>query len=241
MRFLLIALLLAQFPPVVRVYPPDGIGDGSGFTPIPPASTLTSGLVSCWKLDEATGLTRVDSCGSADLDEGGTTDVTVVTGIDGNGIVIPSGNPSSCLSRAVVDLGTAYTINIWVDNWTSSVAMLNGQVQIGYGLGSFQARNIAQGGDATCSAPHTADGDYHMMTMWYDAAGDSKIHCSVDAGTEYVAVDPYTQGAYSGILYVGGSGCAFQFGKDGVDELTMWDRPLTAAERTELLTAFVPY
>ena len=247
-RFLLLALLLAPLlvaaqEPCGTVFPPDACDTAvSGVSPVPDPPLSTA--VACWNLDEAANVTRVDSCGSADLTDA-SSNTGVVAGINNNGVVVNFG-ANNCLTNATpIPMGNEWTVNLWIDNLgDNSAALVNGQFQLRGALNAFfSVSNIfsisGQPAGTSCT-PSTTIGGFHMFTAWLHPS-DGKIHCAIDNGPEVVAGTAVVMPTISGALTVGNNGCSFGFGPSGTDELSFWDRALSYNQRQELLTTFAPF
>lgn len=245
------AMAVAQEATVDKdeVYPVEG---GQAVVGVTPSLPQLLDAIHCWNLNEVAGATRVDSCGTNDLDEGTGNNVITQTARDGNGV---RGNfsPASCLQGSPVNLGSEWTITFWFrtdilgsDNFSNIVNGDTGGIQtIVSTLGTPTIKMTVQGGATQCSVPNTAFGPevhslFSLFSGWRSAA-DGKLYCNVNNGPVSVSsVAIATSFTPTGNFYASGVGCSFPFGID-TDEITIFDRAISDPEREALLTTFAPF
>lgn len=211
---------------------------------------LLDGLISYWKLDEASG-TRVDShTGGNDLTDNNT--VTQVAGKISNAGQFTLAN-SEHLSRADnISLSTGdidFTIAGWVYLDTKPGEMgLFGKYTIGgnqreylvsYESGGDRFRfYISNNGTATTTidannlgSPST--GTWYYIVAWHDATANT-INIQVNNGT--VNSTAHTTGAFdsSSSFNIGAIGDPLLYHNGRVDEVGFWKKVLTSDERTQL-------
>jgi hypothetical protein len=212
-----------------------------GVRPAGARSSLLTGLVSYWKLDETSG-TRTDSAGGGnDLTDNNT--VAGSAGKIGNAADFIAAN-TEFLSRpgassVNLDGGASdYTYSAWIKTTTVATQYIFGKSApadhafyinspgiLRFEIASFYKEAIA--------AAAVNDGNWHHVVCWNDVTTNI-CHLAVDNGTVqnsaalagYVtAVSPFTVGSNNaGTANFDGS----------VDELGRWSRLLTATERTSL-------
>ncbi len=207
------------------------------------------GLVSHWKLDEGTGLTAFDSAGANDgVLEGGATWAAGLIGgalgLDGvnDRVVIPS-DPS-------LNMGSAFSISMWIYRnrqtgsyerlFSRSIQSAPGSPDFDYYL-QIHGDNVIVGVGSTGTSGHLVGGTV-LTNRWHHVVGIK--HPSNPVGFEiYVdgvrAAHGITQGimnacrdmpwnAYIG--WLGSDGDSF-YGFDGrIDDVRLYNRPLTATE-----------
>lgn len=208
-------------------------------------SSLLTGLVSFWKLDEASG-TRNDSVGSNHLTDNNT--VTQNTGKIGNAAEFVSGNSEYLSIADNSDLSTGdidFTIAFWV--YPSIVDAYQGYVEKGAGgareyLVYFDAPVtqfslvVQNSNEVHASSFGTPSANtWYFIVAWHDSVNNT-INIQVNNG----AVDSQS---YSGGV-TDGSGM-FQVGRISnpiyctarIDAMGFWKKVLSAGERTELYNA----
>lgn len=200
-------------------------------------SSLLTGLVHYWTLDEASG-TRADSVGGATLTDNNT--VTSTTGVHGSAASVISGN-SEYLSVTSFSLPSTPTVSFWFKGTDSN--SFSGLFSLGaFGNSTFTAFKDSGAGAirftisngsgqvAVASASGKWDGAFHHVVAWVSA--DAKAHLVVDG------VESVSAGALTGTLFVGPA--TLQIGRQidnltgVVDEVAVWSRVLTPDERATL-------
>lgn len=211
---------------------------------------LTDGLVCYWRMEEASG-TRVDQVSGRDLTDNNT--VTSNTGRQGNAAQFTRANSEYLSSVSHADLSpgdTDFTLQAWVylDSKPSGSQMrIIDKYQTGlkeYTLLYYQSGDrfefVVSADGSSDSQYKDADtfgapslGTWYLIHAWHDSV-NNQIGISVNAGTADTA-------AHSGGIYQGAA--PFEIGRnltngfywDGrIDEVALWSRVLTGAERTEL-------
>ena len=218
-------------------------------------STLLTGLVSYWNLDESSDgsvpVTREDSVGANDLTDNNTT--ASAAGQNGAAASFVSVN-SEYLSLASPPALTSISISMWWDyvgDGGVQAAIFN---DVGggadreyaiYAVGNniyFEA--YPSGGQTFSTSSGLTNGWHHIYVEYDESVGKSVFYLDNVRGTDGVVsggpinatAQPLTIGAKDG----GG------YAADGqIDEVAIWSRVLTEAERTCLYNAgtgnFYPY
>ncbi len=218
------------------------------------SSPLMNGLVAYYKLDEGTGVTRVDSTGRGN-------DLNQFTGTPGNAGGVVQGNSIRTIRASIQDVhrastpdltmgSTDFTITCWV--WFDSVA------SAGTGRTIFSKDNptteyiLTQEFNAPASQKFAfaistngssnnvvvvASMSAAVITRWYFVAvtftlATKTITIQVDGGAVTSTVGPADVFVGSSSFYVGTiHGINDTWGHDGrVDELAIWKRKLTTDE-----------
>jgi hypothetical protein len=209
------------------------------FIPSSGSSTLLNNLLAYWKLDETSG-TRIDSHGSNNLIDNNT--VGSATGKIGNAASFVAAN-SEYLSVNSSQLSFAgdFTISVW--NKPTSVVGTSASyvlskddttnreyhIQLLSSNYNFQVWNGAT--KYLMSLPATSGVWQHLM-MWYDSVAGT-LYASVNNGTPATGAVPGINTTSAPFL-VGVRG-DFKGYYDGlIDEVGIWTRLLTTAERTQL-------
>ena len=224
----------------------------------PPSFDLLSGLVSYWKLDEASG-TRVDSHSTNDLTDNNT--VTSVAGKIGNAAEFEADN-SEFLSHATngdLEAGDIdYTIACWVflesktnpylGFVTKDSLTANGrQYYLFYASSSDRfVFGTANGGGAgldqinEVSASNFGSpslGVWYYLVAWHDSSANT-TNIQVNNGTVNSLTDiytPTTAPSLANFLIGGFDNAGSRLPMDGlIDEVGFWKRRLIPAERTAL-------
>jgi len=214
------------------------------------ADTLNSGLIAYWKLDEASG-TRVDSepTGTAqDLTDNNT--VTSATGRISNGAFFTSAN-SEYLSHAdSADLSTTRMVAAWVKATTLTAGMV---IVLYWSVSPSQQRSwrlwwdsstgkfkyeVSGDGIVSTSIQATTFGTpvtnvLYFVAGWIDTTGNT-LNISINNGT--VNSVAYSSGILNSTATfdIGARGAASDFWNGLIDEVGVWNRPLTAIELTRL-------
>lgn len=227
---------------------PDGQGTGgysvSGGVAL---STLVTGLVAYWSLDETSG-TRYDSVGSSDLTDNNT--VGSDTGKNGNAASFVAAN-SEKLSVADSantvwgEDGNGVTVSMWVK--PTRQAGLEPLFVRNSGTRNFELFD-AQTGSGVYFFVQTDEGDmraqstekalnqfYHVVAWFYPT--DKKTYLSIDNGTPTTCVSAQSSTslpAAAGDVAIGGWAITGDFFEGLIDEVAIWSRVLTSDERAEL-------
>lgn len=217
------------------------------------SSTLNSGLIAYWKLDEASGnATDSETTGTAqDLTDNAT--VTSAAGKIGTARQFTSAS-SEWLSRTDgADLSTGnidYTVAAWVYLDTKGavrdiIGKWNSVGQREYILlynntgdrfeffvsGNGTSGQVTVVGASTFGSPSTAT--WYLVIAWHDSVND-QIGISVDAGAADTAA--HTTGSFDSTTTFGigyrAEGTSYMNGR--IDEAGFWKKVLTSGERTEL-------
>lgn len=216
---------------------------GAGVSPL-----LTS-LVAYWKLDEASGA-RADSAGSSNLSDVNT--VTQAVGKVANAAQFTAAN-SECLniaSNAALSMGDIdFTIALWVyfdalgadralvAKYNSFGTTRDYMVKFITGSNRFQFIVSPDGSaDATVSAnsfgaPTTAT--WYFIVAWHNATANT-INIQINDGTVDSAAHATGVFASSAAFRLGARADGIQFHDGRLDEVGIWKRVLTSAERTAL-------
>ena len=217
-----------------------------------PAGLLT-GLVSYWNLDEQSGV-RYDSHGSNDLTDNNTVGSVINAGdaMDGAAASMVAANNEQ-LTKDTFVAPDSFTVTGWVKpssdpSNTGIVTATNAWPASSQFAVLFQAANtisalVSDGAAYKLAVTYDSGaafaGRWSFFAMWFDAA-DKICHISVNNDTtDKLSND----GALAGTTYrtaatlrVGtGTGLGFLPGE--IDEVAVWSRVLSEAERTELYNA----
>lgn len=212
---------------------------------------LKVGLVAYWRLEEASG-TRVDATGRGnDLTDNNT--VTNTTGKLGNGAFFVRAN-SEHLSRAdnadlSIGAATSFTVSLWVRFSVASLTSFQSLVTkyadasasnrefLIYAVGGSSFKMIVRGGASeqtiTDSIGYVENTWYHIIAGYDHVAQQAFI--AHNAGT--LTTLSHTAGINDGaaIFEIGVYSAAGSTYLDGtLDEVGLWKRVLTSAERTQL-------
>lgn len=215
-------------------------------------SPLLTGLVSYWKLDEASG-SAVDSHGSNTLTDVNT--VGTATGKVGNARLFVPAN-AECLSiadNASLSMGAEqdWTLAAWVYfNGLGNNPIIAGKYA---GLGNNREYAIWYYSDQSrLGVIVSPDGDWpqqailnansqgaistafwYLLVGWHDATANT-LNVQVNGGT--VDSMAYSLGIYDGTapFVLGALGGDSQFFDGRIDEVGLWKRVLTSTERSQL-------
>lgn len=213
-------------------------------TPQPPFNPLDmyTNLISYWPLDEASG-TRSDAYGSNHLTDNNT--VGQAAGKVGNAADFIAANLEylNRADNALLSMGDIdFTLACWV--WVNSlpgtsmgiVTKWQGSLEyMIYYRGFTQnfAFIVNNGGYGECNpaGPTTAN-TWHFVVAWHDSVANT-VNLQIDNGA--ITSNPWSNGVTDGTDYFGiGNYSAGQWLGGRVDELGLWKRVLTAAERDYL-------
>ena len=209
-------------------------------------STLLTGLVSYWPLNEQSG-TRYDAVGDNDLTDNNT--VGYAAGKDGNAASFVEANTES-LSRPGAQAGSVslagvdFTVSCWVKT-TQAGAMLvsnwdygeypNYGVTTDSGAPAFQYGSYRAGGATATWGAAINDGNWHHVLSW-NAESESKVYISVDNGTPVSATTTAVLEVIENEFRLGALGPIQRF-EGQLDEVAIWSRVLTVQERADLYAA----
>jgi hypothetical protein len=238
----------------VTVQNPGGASNALPFTITapPPSPALLTGLVAYWNLDEASGTTRVGSVGFnlSDVNTVGST-----TGKVGNAADFETSQDAHLgatdAAASVVDFSgnQDFTIAFWarfesqpgtmfiINKYRSDVAQRSYRIDYLASADDFLF-TVSGNGMAFTDIATTANvglATWYFVVAWHDASADT-INISINDGTANSTA--HTTGVFN-------SNANFVIGArhdntttqtfDGlVDELGIWNRVLTPAERTQL-------
>lgn len=214
------------------------VGGGGGGS-----STLNTGLIAYWKMDEASG-TREDSVGSNDLLD--STSTGSAAGKLGNGGDFEAGTPNwlSAADSPELSIGDQdFTIALWVkpESLTTFNVLFskNGlDLAIFNNASGVVTFSVGGGGPSPSTGGELVVGSWSLIIAWYDAAGDLK---NVSVNNAFAVADSGVSPTDNGLpLVVGAFDTSGTFPADGmIDEVGIWDRVLTSDERTELYNSGV--
>jgi hypothetical protein len=212
-------------------------------------SELLTGLVAYWKLDEASG-TRVDATGRGnnltDFNSVGT-----AAGIVGSSaqFVAASSKYLGCASTADLTMGTSnFTISAWVRPDTT------GGVQVIAAKGSTAAASSYETSLIAChsglsnvclfsisdgvtqrivAGPVLTTGAWHYVVGWLDRPAD-RIYIQVDGGVPASEILVGYVIPSAGLPFALGRSTFGHYLNGRLDEVGIWKRVLTTAERASL-------
>jgi hypothetical protein len=201
------------------------------------ASPLLTDLVSYWKLDETSG-TRFDSVGTNNLADNGGVGSTI--GKVGNAALFDGSN---YLSTNTVLSSGPFSVSFWInpDTVTRDPARIISRYRIAAPADQAWSAYLRDDdalidvGPTTLTIPSIASAEtWHYFAFWYD---DVAQEIGIQFDTT-ILTTPQTTGYVNtnvdftiGTLAGGPTGPSF---RGGVDEVGIWSRVLTAAERTQL-------
>lgn len=187
--------------------------------------TLLDGMVSYWPLDEESG-TRYDVIGTNHLTDNNT--VGFAAGKNGNAASFVAANSESLSNAAVAIDPSAWTFAHWVKMPSGGGNGIPVDIEnLFYYWPSLDQVYVYGTPTTDIGSPPPADGSWHLMVVWQDG---NTAGVQVDGGTPETAVLTPKAAANWNMRFVHPSfllDCA-------VDEPAIWDRVLTADERTEL-------
>jgi hypothetical protein len=212
------------------------------------ASSLLDGLVAYWKLDETSG-TRIDSTGSNNLTDNGGVGSTI--GKQGNAASFSGSNDLSLTSSTDLRLdNTDFTVAFWVNFDTLPVGAFITILGKHDGLGLREYwfyRHQSTNKIALLTSPNGTTVEFLNTVgpslntgQWYFVVGERNnatntatlyIHDGInwDSGS-FTSNGVWAGTALFGISRTGG----FERLEGIVDEVGIWNKLLTAAERTQL-------
>jgi len=209
-------------------------------------SSLLTGLVSWWNLDETSG-TRADAVGSNDLTDNNT--VGYAAGKIGNAASFVVAN-TEYLSKTTPSLptGTMYSCG-WIKTvgtqnndgcWSQNTATSNscwGLMFVG-NVPYWRTQAGASTVDLIWAGGAVSAGDWHFIEGYFDPAND-KVGLAVDGSAWQTSAQAGadTLDNTGNAFWIGGYwGTAYTIDAD-IDLVGVWSRVLTADERTELYNA----
>lgn len=213
-------------------------------------STLINGLIDYWSLDEESGI-RNDSVGIYPLTPGGA--IEPVPGIHGNAARFASNSDLLESADIVTTPPSRVTIALWAQliaivAGTNSFESLTNYLQP---LGQFsrwhsgvifsgqdRQPHFSVGNGATSyQVVHPASmvlGKFELIICSFDDLGDRRPTISINDGSPVVGSTPLSGTWYADNLkYIMSKNTGAADTVD-IDEIAVWNRILTAAERTEL-------
>lgn len=224
-------------------------------------ANLSTGLVSYWEFEEASG-TRVDSHGSNDLSDNNT--VTQGTGIQGNCADLEFSNSEyfsiTDADQSGLQPSGAISLSIWFNLETTPQSngsneytffrKLSAGSNRSYGfslqevsVGSFRFAGVIYGSAQntflqTISAPSTATW-YHAVFTWNGATSEAKFYLNgSQVGTTQTGSQTFLKNDNSPV-YIGGTAYF-----DGLlDEAGFWSKELSSTEVSDLYNggSGIPY
>ena len=215
-------------------------------------SSLFDRLISFWRLDEASGASRVDDFGSNNLTNNNT--VTQVAGRVGNasGFVVASSQSLSVASNASLQTGDIdFTLTGWI--YLTSISVAGTAVSRYNGSGAanfeyqivfadtnrmiFQVSDTGDDNDRTTVTANTFGAlsidTWYFVAVWHDSTANT-INISVNNGNADSTA--HTGGVFVGTntFRMGGNGAGTNYLGGRLDAWGFWKRLLTAAELTAL-------
>lgn len=206
------------------------IGIGIGVTHIRPpvGARLSAGLVSYWKLDEASG-GATDATGANALAEAGT--VGSAAGRVGTARVYAAGDYHEAAGAGVLDFapGSPFTLAVWAYptdlTWFGMLLAKSGRFDLRRFGDSWQ---FSGGGGTAHLSAAAAVNTWHFLVATYDGAGGFSL--SVNNGTPATAASDTGNNA-AGVFQIGARDGANGF-VGRIDEASVWSRVLSPAEVT---------
>jgi hypothetical protein len=202
-----------------------------------------SGLISYWRLNEESG-TRYDAIGAKHLTDNNT--VGFAAGKKNNAASSVAAN-NEWLSKAAVVMPDSYTIAAWIyvdsiltggylacqNEWATSNQFYlysNGNIfhLCGDGLGGFKYAGVAP---VNPGVP-----EWHLLIAWLDVS-DKTPHLSVDGQAEVVNTGALPALYRTAAPFIVGQDIVHPNIDLKIDEVGVWSRVLTSAERIELRAA----
>jgi hypothetical protein len=224
-------------PPTVIIEPSHQLPSGSAIPYYPPdLPHLLNGLISYWKLDEASG-TRADSVGTNNLAQ--SANVAGPPGLINQCAQFDGTQYLFIASNATLQVSGDFTFSGWIrlNVATDNVAIVSKWISTGYEYVLYNDPvkgflfNVGNTSEAAVGSSPTAGLWYHLVG-WYDSS-DQKTRLRVNDTVTYVApvtfslVQGTTPFNIAGVNNVPTSGCF-------IDEIGFWKRLLTPAEITKL-------
>jgi hypothetical protein len=211
------------------------------------SNELLDGLVSYWKLDEASGNAVDSHTGSNDgtvtgATYGATGLINDAFSFDGTNDYVAIGNPANLQLQAM-------SISCWVNTSSNTRSIITkGNNSRGdpderdwdiYGNGTNLIFAISNGSGyiATAAAawPDMSSGFHHIVCTWDGTTGANKVIIYVDGNSFATDTASATNNANANILYLGGkeSTAAYEF-SGTLDEVGIWNVELSSTKVTAL-------
>lgn len=229
------------------------LADVGPFSAVVQASTLLTGIVASWTLDEQTG-NRADSVGSNTLVDNNS--VGVEAGKVGNAAKLVAANLEyfSLADNNNISFGDEdFTISAWVlletkaasgtivSKWYTTTSNREYDLQYRQAVDRFAFVVSSDGAGAGSVTVEAADNlgspavqTWYFVVGWHDSVNNT-LNIQVDDGTVDSAA--YSAGVHDGVATLG-IGALPQNAADyldgRVDDVNIWGKVLTTAERTEL-------
>ena len=225
------------FPPEPIVSALAGTGTGTA------ASTLLTGLVAWWTMDETTG-NREDSHGTLDLVAANGPGYT--TGKKGNAATLTGAATSPSLSvadAAAMDFSTGFSFSGWIKmTGSTSIFLKNTEFLLHWATNTLLFRGTSTGGSGfdgrkILSAADVRDGNWHHVVVSSPASGPQNAKIYID-GTRRDDSSNYGSPGWSAWNNTANVFSVFPVSNGHptctIDEAAIWNRDLTTAEIAEL-------
>ncbi len=207
------------------------------------AETTTTGPIAHWKLDDGTGLTAIDSEGGHDgtLANG----PVWVAGQLGDALSFPGNDDYVNVPHDDALSLTDMTISLWLK--TSALnnvyqTMVRKKQQANYQLTTWSDEIVFAFNDGsgmklfqTTNANLTTNQWYHVAATLDDTTGDINIY--VDGTSIYNTTTPYHPLPNTEPLTIGGTPDAGTYWPGMLDDIRLYDYPMSATEVSDLFTA----
>lgn len=222
-------------------------GSGETLSTAVQANTLTLGLKSYWKLEEAAASNRADSVGSNTLIQANSP--TQETGIIANAAGFASAS-SQRLTATLSDVPTgaqAHSIAFWI--YPTSVSGVHVIYHMGITTAQYDHYILQSGNDVlyrlegaggtgvvtvTLSGALPAINAWHFICCWW-AGGANDMYASVDNGTpQHTALGGMTPDADALTFALGSTVAGASYLDARLDEVGLWNRALGSTEITAL-------
>lgn len=231
----------------VRQFPPAGATGNYRASSGAPVVDLNFGLAHYWKMDEATGVQREDSLHTFHVWAlvGGPTQVA---GKSGNGTQVSPGNyiRNSFTADLFSPSFRALTMTFWVnpasytESGSGSPILIASSIASGFDVAKQQASTNIQlkpyGGGTTVNLGSVlnAGSGWHFVAVMYDGGGGccGVVTAQVDNGAIFQVTPEQIYGDNSNSMFFGYIAGNSMTGV--VDEVGVWTRVLTLAERQDL-------
>jgi hypothetical protein len=200
---------------------------------------LSDTLISCWEMDEGSGVNRVDSIGSNTLQENNS--LNSESGLIGDAVIYNDPDAGRYLSlpdNASVSVNGDFTIATWVK--INTVQTFHGyfwkpgEYQLEQvGVQTFTVFDSIAGTTAATDLTDLGSGSWHFIVAWYDS-NDLKARIQVDNGTTNVAATGLSNGPKDDTNSVAFGVNSNDYGRFSQDTTRFYKRVLTDDERTDL-------
>lgn len=208
-------------------------------------STLLTGLVSYWPLDEESG-TRYDAVGGNDLTDNNT--VGFDTGVDGAAASFVAANSEYLSRAAITELGSPLSLGFWLNpaDTARRVLFANGETNVTAGM--LMESSVNGAGDINVFLNSALDsyaytgagvltvGAWHHVIFTFDGGIPKMYVNNVEKALTVVGV-PASSLPYGNNFYIGAGPETSRYANGLIDEVAIWDRVLTSDERAELYNA----